>query len=80
MSASDTDYLETLRTWRDNILTALKTPETVSAYGGMPDTSGSGPGVGRMGGRAQLLSELREVEGLIAKLDAGWEVTSTMYV
>ena len=80
MALSDAAYLEQLKTWRDNIITALKTPETVGAYGGMPDPIG-GQGVGRMSGRAQLLAELREVEAKILMLDeerSGWEVTSEM--
>lgn len=67
MSKTDAESLEQLKVWRDNLKTALQAPETVSAYGGMPDKSG-GNKVLRMAGRAQLLSELREVEARIESL------------
>jgi len=65
VALTDEQNLEELRTWRDNLIAALKTPETVSAFGGMPDHSG-GNSIGRMSGRAQLLRELEIVE---AKID-----------
>ena len=73
MAQSDEQTLGSLREWRDNIIAALKIPETTSAFGGMPDTTGGGPGVGRMGGRAQLLSELDKVNSLIAEHEAKTE-------
>lgn len=68
MSQTDAAYLEQLKTWRDNLLTALATPETTSAFGGMPDNNGTNS-LGRMGGRAQLLRELETVEQRIAETE-----------
>jgi hypothetical protein len=73
VALSDALSLEELRTWRDNLIAALKTPETASAYGGMPDTSGAPVIVHRMGGRAQLLAELKEVQALIEKAEVASE-------
>jgi hypothetical protein len=68
MPKSDAEHLAELRTWRDNLVAALETPETVSAFGGMPDAGNSGK-IGRMGGRSQLLSELREIKAQIKELE-----------
>ncbi len=65
---TDQEHVDELRTWRDNIVTALKAPETVSAFGGQPDTAG-GNAIGRMGGRAQLLRELADLEDKIKDLE-----------
>ena len=83
MPRTNAENLEYYQTWRDNIVNALQTPETVSAYGGMPDTAGSiGETVGRMPGRAQLLSELMWVEERLEELqllaDGAFEVVSEM--
>ncbi len=79
---TDADKLIRYRNWESNLLTALETPETVSAYGGMPDANANPVGVGRMPGRAQLLSELMQVRKLIDDLvtatDGAYEVTSEM--
>lgn len=79
---TDADKLVRFRNWESRLLTALEEPETVSAFGGMPDAAGNPVGVGRMPGRAQLLSELRLVRELIAQLvkqtDGAFEVTSEM--
>lgn len=67
--------------WESRLLTALEEPETASAFGGSPDANGP-VSVDRMAGRAQLLSELRHVQEVIANLqrdaDGAFEVTSEM--
>lgn len=83
MPKTDAEHLEDLKTWRDNILAELKTPGTVSAYGGSPDVNGPVQ-LQRMPGRAQLLEELRWLDEEIAKVEAEvsgvglFEVTSEM--
>lgn len=78
---SDADKLIRFRNWESRLLTALEAPETVSAFGGMPDSNGP-VSVGRMPGRAQLLAELQHVQTMITKLeqsvDGSFEVTSEM--
>lgn len=75
------DKLIRYQNWESRLLTAMEEPETASAYGGKPDANGP-VSVGRMGGRAQLLSELQHVQSVIAKLqsvaDGAFEVTSEM--
>lgn len=68
MAKTDAETLEDLRAWRDNLIAALRSPETVSGYGGMADATGSNT-INRMGGRSQLLSELREVESRIEAIE-----------
>jgi hypothetical protein len=78
---TDADKLIRYRNWESRLLTALEEPETASAYGGQPDANGP-VSVDRMGGRAQLLSELQHVQSVIANLqasaDGAFEVTSEM--
>jgi aspartate aminotransferase-like enzyme len=69
MSRTDAEDLEKLRLRRDKLEDALAEPETVSAYGGMPDAAGSASRVGRMGGRAQLQSELDRIRAQIKELE-----------
>lgn len=77
MAKTHAQHLDELKAWRDAIVAELKAPGSQSAYGGSPDKSGP-VNVQRMPARAQLLSELREVEKLIAKLET-FEVTSEMF-
>ena len=78
---TDAERLIRYQNWETNLLIALEEPETQSAYGGQPDANGP-LSVGRMGGRAQLLDELRHVQETIATLqtraDGAFEVTSEM--
>jgi hypothetical protein len=78
---TDADKLIRYQNWESRLLTALEEPETASAFGGTPDANGP-VSVDRMGGRAQLLSELQHVQSVIDKLtanaDGAFEVTSEM--
>lgn len=67
MPNTDAERLVELEEWRDNLIAALKAPETHSAFGGMPDANGPGQ-VSRMAGRAQLRSELAEVRAEIEEI------------
>lgn len=65
---TDAEILEEKKVWRDNLVAALQTPETMSVFGGMPDAGGSNQ-IGRMSGRAQLMSELERIEAQIKELE-----------
>lgn len=79
---TDDEKLIRFKNWESRLLTALEAPETTSAFGGGPDAPSNPVGINRMGGRAQLLSELRFVQENIAALEtrlAGpFEVTSEL--
>ena len=68
MPKTDAEHLAELQTWRDNIVAALQTPETLSGFGGMADARGP-VSLERMSGRSQLLSELALVEARIDELE-----------
>lgn len=81
---TDEEKLVRYRNWASRIVTALENPETVSAYGGMPDISGSGPSIGRMPGRAELLNELQwlneRIDELTSLLEDGPYLGTTLGV
>lgn len=70
MPLDDDASLEALQEWRDELVAALKTPSTVNAWGGMPDSTAP-VRIQRMAGRAQLLTELQWVEKRIEELEGG---------
>lgn len=72
MPQTDAEYLAELKEWRAAIVAELKTPGTVSAFGGMADAMGP-VSLKRMAGRAQLLSELALIESKIAALELASE-------
>jgi hypothetical protein len=76
---TDAEHLEELREMRDNLVTALKTPEVFSPFGGAPN-SNVGKKLDRMGGRAELRAELDWVEQRIADLEASIEDGPTYIV
>lgn len=68
MPKTDAESLAELQSWRDNVVAALKEPETVSGYGGMSDSSGVNT-INRMGGRSQLLRELEVIDRQITEIE-----------
>ncbi len=69
MARTDAEHLESLKSRRDAIEDALAEPETLSAFGGAPDSNGP-QSLRRMEARAQLQSELRDIKAEISDLES----------
>lgn len=72
VARTDAENLEKLRTRRDELNDLLDAPETIGAFGGIPDSTGP-DSVQRMAARAQFQSELEWVESRIDALEAATE-------